>query len=140
MPLVRRIESCGSRSGKTLKPIVVADCGELPSQRQILAKRKAEIEENASLRKDPIQVRSVRTWAGAGRILRQNTHAWCAVVSRTWQSRRHMWPPVRRDECLLSATPCPAGHAAVPADVQRLAAQPGRGLAAAHAHAAWGAG
>ena len=56
MPLVRRMESCGSRSGKTLKPLVIADCGELPSQRQILAKRKAEIEENASLRKDPIQV------------------------------------------------------------------------------------
>ena len=56
MPLVRRIESCGSRSGKTLKPIIIADCGELPSQRQILAKRKAEVEENATLRKDPIQV------------------------------------------------------------------------------------
>ena len=56
MPLVRRMESCGSRTGKTLKPIVIADCGELPSQRQILAKRKAEIEENVKLRQDPLQV------------------------------------------------------------------------------------
>ena len=56
MPLVRRMESCGSRSGKTLKPIVVADCGELPSQRQILARRQAEREELTNLKKDPLQV------------------------------------------------------------------------------------
>ena len=56
MPLVRRLESCGSRSGKTMKPITVADCGELPSRRQILSKMAAEREENANLKKDPLQV------------------------------------------------------------------------------------
>ncbi|KAK9797381.1 hypothetical protein WJX73_008458 [Symbiochloris irregularis] len=56
MPLVRRMESCGSRSGKTLKPIIIADSGELPSRRQILAKIRAEKEENANYKKDPLQV------------------------------------------------------------------------------------
>ena len=59
MPLVRRIESCGSRSGKTLKPITIAECGELPSQRQILAKRRAEREEMVNLKQDPLQVGSM---------------------------------------------------------------------------------
>ena len=59
MPLVRRMESCGSRSGKTMKPIVIADCGELPSRRQILAKIAAEREENANYKKDPLQVLSL---------------------------------------------------------------------------------
>ena len=80
MPLVRRIESCGSRSGKTLKPIIVADCGELPSQRQILAKRKAEVEENASLRKDPIQVRQLQDRAAEGPVA-QTLHAQQGLVS-----------------------------------------------------------
>ena len=67
MPLVRRIESCGSRSGKTLKPIVIADCGELPSQRQILAKRVAERTEMAELKKDPLQVCCRPSGVGIGR-------------------------------------------------------------------------
>ena len=56
MPLVRRMESCGSRSGKTMKPIVVADSGELPSRRQILSRMAAEREENLNYKKDPLQV------------------------------------------------------------------------------------
>ena len=61
MPLVRRIESCGSRSGKTLKPITISECGELPSQRQILAKRMAERQEMVDLKKDPLQVTTCYT-------------------------------------------------------------------------------
>lgn len=61
MPLVRRMESCGSRSGKTMKPIIIADSGELPSRRQILAKIAAEREENANYKKDPLQVHHAHT-------------------------------------------------------------------------------
>ena len=29
MVVVKRIEACGSRTGKTLKPVVISDCGEV---------------------------------------------------------------------------------------------------------------
>lgn len=56
MPVVKRIENCGSRSGKPSSRIVVKDCGELPSRRQILAKLIAEREEEAKYRIDPTSV------------------------------------------------------------------------------------
>ena len=57
MPVVRKIEACGSSSGRTRQPVVVADCGELPSRRQILAKIAAEKEALADMKKDPLLVR-----------------------------------------------------------------------------------
>jgi hypothetical protein len=57
MAVVRKIEACGSSSGRTRQPIVIAECGELPSRRQILAKLAAEKEALANMKKDPIMVR-----------------------------------------------------------------------------------
>lgn len=72
MPLVRRMESCGSRSGKTLKPISIADCGELPSRRQILSKITAEREQNANYKnQDPLQVGRLQHRESACRIIQQ---------------------------------------------------------------------
>ena len=52
MSTVKRIENVGSRSGRTIAKVVIADCGELPSRRQILAKIKAEKEMEVKLRED----------------------------------------------------------------------------------------
>ena len=57
MQIVRRMEACGTRSGKPSKSVVIADCGELPSRRQILSRLVAQKEEEANLKKDPLQVR-----------------------------------------------------------------------------------
>ena len=54
--MVRSIEAMGSSSGKTRQRVVIADCGELPSRRQILAKMAAEKEALANMKKDPLQV------------------------------------------------------------------------------------
>lgn len=35
MPVVRKIEACGSSSGRTRQPVVIADCGEMPTRRQV---------------------------------------------------------------------------------------------------------
>lgn len=56
MPVVRKMEACGSSSGRTRQPVLISDSGELPSRRQILAKLAAEKEALASLKKDPMQV------------------------------------------------------------------------------------
>ncbi len=56
MPVVRGIEAMGSSSGKTRQRVIIADCGELPSRRQILAKLAAEKEALANMKKDPLQV------------------------------------------------------------------------------------
>lgn len=56
MPVVRSIEAMGSSSGKTRQRVAIADCGELPSRRQILAKMAAEKEALANMKKDPLQV------------------------------------------------------------------------------------
>lgn len=56
MPVVRKMETCGSSSGRTRQAITIADCGELPSRRQILAKLAAEKEALANMKKDPILV------------------------------------------------------------------------------------
>jgi cyclophilin family peptidyl-prolyl cis-trans isomerase len=53
LPVVKKIESIGSRSGRPSRQPVIADCGELPSRRQILAKIRAEQAEEAQLRVDP---------------------------------------------------------------------------------------
>ena len=57
--MVRSIEAMGSSSGKTRQHVAIANCGELPSRRQILAKMAAEKEALANMKKDPLQV-SVR--------------------------------------------------------------------------------
>ncbi|KAI3435791.1 hypothetical protein D9Q98_001849 [Chlorella vulgaris] len=56
MPVVRRMEALGSRNGRTSQKIYIADCGELPSKRQIMAKILKEREEAASLKQDPVFV------------------------------------------------------------------------------------
>lgn len=53
LAVVKQVEALGSRSGRTAKRIVIADCGELPSRRQILAKLRAEKAEAAALRQGP---------------------------------------------------------------------------------------
>mmetsp|Transcript_6024 Transcript_6024/g.11767 ORF Transcript_6024/g.11767 Transcript_6024/m.11767 type:complete len:505 (+) Transcript_6024:163-1677(+) len=56
MAVVRRIENCGSRSGKPTSRVVIKDCGELASRRQILSKIEAEKAEEIKLRQDPTLV------------------------------------------------------------------------------------
>lgn len=53
---VRKMESLGSRSGRPSRRVVITDCGELPSRGQIMAKVRAEKEENAMLAKDIVHV------------------------------------------------------------------------------------
>jgi len=53
LPVVKKIEAVGSRSGRPSRQPVIVDCGELPSRRQILAKIRAEQAEEAQLRIDP---------------------------------------------------------------------------------------
>lgn len=76
MPVVRKIEACGSSSGRTRQPVVVADCGELPSRRQILAKIAAEKEALANMKKDPNLVGACPppTPASAGMCPHANLH------------------------------------------------------------------
>ena len=45
-------------AAKTRQKVVIGDCGELPSRRQILAKMAAEKEALANMKKDPLQVYS----------------------------------------------------------------------------------
>ena len=56
MNVVKRIENCGSRSGKPSCRIVIKACGELPSRRQILSKLQSEKEEEMKSRIDPTSV------------------------------------------------------------------------------------
>jgi cyclophilin family peptidyl-prolyl cis-trans isomerase len=60
MQIVRRMEACGTRSGKPTKAVTIADSGELPSRRQILSRLVAQKEEETNLRKDPLQARRRR--------------------------------------------------------------------------------
>ncbi|KAK2077917.1 hypothetical protein QBZ16_003785 [Prototheca wickerhamii] len=53
MSVLRKIEGLGSRSGKVSRRVVVAECGELPSRRQLLAKIRAEKAELAALKAEP---------------------------------------------------------------------------------------
>ena len=57
MPVVRKMEACGSSSGRTRQPVVISNCGELPTRRQVLAKLAAEKYALAEMKKDVIQVR-----------------------------------------------------------------------------------
>lgn len=56
MAVVRRIENCGSRSGKPTSNVVIRDCAELASRRQILSKMESEKAEEIELRQDPTLV------------------------------------------------------------------------------------
>eukprot|EP00197_Chlamydomonas_leiostraca_P007296 CAMPEP_0202869428 /NCGR_PEP_ID=MMETSP1391-20130828/12447_1 /ASSEMBLY_ACC=CAM_ASM_000867 /TAXON_ID=1034604 /ORGANISM="Chlamydomonas leiostraca, Strain SAG 11-49" /LENGTH=225 /DNA_ID=CAMNT_0049549741 /DNA_START=80 /DNA_END=754 /DNA_ORIENTATION=+ len=56
MPVVKRIEVCGTRSGKPTKKVQIVDCGQLPSRMQVLLQLKQEKEELAQLRADPLQL------------------------------------------------------------------------------------
>ncbi|BDA48692.1 probable peptidyl-prolyl cis-trans isomerase at N-terminal half [Coccomyxa sp. Obi] len=56
MPVVRKVEACGSSSGRTRQAVVITDCGELPTRRQVLAKLAAEKQALADMKKDVIQV------------------------------------------------------------------------------------
>jgi pre-mRNA-splicing factor SYF2 len=54
--VVKKVEGVGSRSGRTSQRVVVADCGELPSRRQLQARARAEREEDEELRREPVAV------------------------------------------------------------------------------------
>ena len=55
MPVVRRMEGVGSKSGATSQRVVLADTGELPSRAKLLVeKRRQELEEEERCRSDPI--------------------------------------------------------------------------------------
>lgn len=56
MPVVKRIEVCGARSGKPTKKVQITDCGQLPGRMEMLLRLKQEKEEMAKLRADPLQV------------------------------------------------------------------------------------
>ncbi|KAK9811623.1 hypothetical protein WJX72_007182 [[Myrmecia] bisecta] len=56
MAVVKKMEATGSSSGRTNQRVVIADCGELPSRRQILARMQKEKEDLAKLKQDPIAV------------------------------------------------------------------------------------
>jgi hypothetical protein len=48
MMVVKRMEMCGTRSGKPSRKVVIIDCGELPSRMQALIKLKKEKDEAAA--------------------------------------------------------------------------------------------
>lgn len=56
MSVVSKLETYGSRSGRPSRHITIADCGELPSRRQILAKLRVEKEESIKLQKEVVHV------------------------------------------------------------------------------------
>lgn len=56
MTIVKRMEMCGQRSGKTSKRVTISDCGQLASKLQMAQKVFAEKEEIAALRADPNEV------------------------------------------------------------------------------------
>lgn len=56
LPLLKKLDSLGSRSGKPAQRVTIADCGELASKRQIMAKLQAEKAELAALKEGPIEV------------------------------------------------------------------------------------
>uniref|UniRef100_A0A7R9VHV7 peptidylprolyl isomerase n=1 Tax=Chlamydomonas euryale TaxID=1486919 RepID=A0A7R9VHV7_9CHLO len=56
MATVKRMEVVGTRTGKTMRRVIIADCGQLPSRMQTLLKLKKEKEELAKLKENPLQV------------------------------------------------------------------------------------
>lgn len=56
MSVVKRMESCGTKAGRTLQRVVIADSGQLPSKLQMLLKLKAEKEAAAKLMEAPVFV------------------------------------------------------------------------------------
>eukprot|EP00803_Ostreobium_quekettii_P002717 evm.model.scf_361.10 EVM.evm.TU.scf_361.10 scf_361:88853-94390(-) len=52
--VMKRIEACGSRSGKTLKPVVISDCGQISNNLEYIRKLQEERKELEALRQDPI--------------------------------------------------------------------------------------
>jgi hypothetical protein len=84
MPVVRKVEACGSSSGRTRQPVTVADCGELPSRRQILAKIQAEKQALADMKKDPLLVRGKNPFPRGQREM---------IVRRMCSQQRHSMMP-----------------------------------------------
>ncbi|KAL6762226.1 cyclophilin-like domain-containing protein [Haematococcus lacustris] len=56
MPVVKRIEVCGSRGGKPNKKVQVMDCGQLPGRLEVLKRIQLEKEEAAANRANPLQL------------------------------------------------------------------------------------
>lgn len=50
LPLLRKLDALGSRSGKPAQCVTVSDCGELASKRQIMAKLQAHTLDTVTLR------------------------------------------------------------------------------------------
>mmetsp|Transcript_20064 Transcript_20064/g.34528 ORF Transcript_20064/g.34528 Transcript_20064/m.34528 type:complete len:500 (+) Transcript_20064:207-1706(+) len=56
MPVLKRVEVCGSRTGKPSKKVCITDCGQLSSRAEMLRKVMEEKDELAALRVNPLQV------------------------------------------------------------------------------------
>lgn len=56
MAVVKRMEAAGSKSGRPLRKVVIADCGQQATRLSTLMRLKAEKEELERLRQDPLQV------------------------------------------------------------------------------------
>lgn len=56
LQLLKKLDSLGSRSGKPAQRVTVADCGELASKRQIMAKLQADKAELAALKENPSEI------------------------------------------------------------------------------------
>jgi len=55
MPVVKRIEVCGTRSGKPNKRVQITESGQLPGRTELLLRMRQEKEEMEALRRDPLQ-------------------------------------------------------------------------------------
>lgn len=56
MAVVKRVEACGTRSGKVTRKVVITDCGQVASKVEMLMKVRAEKEELAKLKQGPQQL------------------------------------------------------------------------------------
>ncbi|KAI8469464.1 MAG: hypothetical protein J3K34DRAFT_279920, partial [Monoraphidium minutum] len=56
MSIAKRMEACGSKSGRTSRPVAIADCGQLPGRLEALSKLRQEKEELEKLKADPTAV------------------------------------------------------------------------------------
>jgi cyclophilin family peptidyl-prolyl cis-trans isomerase len=56
MAVVKRMEACGTKGGRTLQRVAIADCGQMPSKLQMLLKLKQEKADAAKLKEGPKHV------------------------------------------------------------------------------------
>ncbi|GBF98417.1 peptidyl-prolyl cis-trans isomerase-like [Raphidocelis subcapitata] len=56
MSVAKRMESMGSKSGRTSRPVSILDCGQLPGRLETLARLRQEKEEAEKLKQGPVAV------------------------------------------------------------------------------------